>query len=125
MSSPVVLSPSIRGITYPLTVVNGNLETSTDYDLVTQQIRSVIETRYYERVMRAEYGIGDYVMEILDPSVICSAIQYSILQNVEGLTDLSVLGDWKTGGEDGLFILAITYAVNGVPQPPLTFTLAN
>ena len=125
MSSPVVLSPSIRGITYPLTVVNGNLATSTDYDLVTQQIRSVIETRYYERAMRAEYGIGDYVMEILDPSVICSAIQYSILQNVEGLTDLSVLGDWKTGGEDGLFILAITYAVNGVPQPPLTFTLAN
>ena len=125
MSSPVVLSPSIRGITYPLTVVNGNLATSTDYDLVTQQIRSVIETRYYERVMRAEYGIGDYVMEILDPSVICSAVQYSILQNVEGLTDLSVLGDWKTGGEDGLFILAITYAVNGVPQPPLTFTLAN
>ncbi len=125
MSSPVVLSPSIRGITYPLTVVNGNLATSTDYALVTQQIRSVIETRYYERVMRAEYGIGDYVLEILDPSVICSSIQYSILQNVDGLTDLSVLGDWKTGGENGLFIVGITYAVNGVPQPPLTFTLAN
>jgi hypothetical protein len=125
MSSPEVLSPSIRGLTYPLTVLNGNLTTSTDYELVTQQIRSVIETRYYERVMRAEYGIGDYVLEILDPSVICSAIQYSILQNVEGLTDLSVLGDWKTGGEDGLFILNITYEVNGVPQPPLSFTLAN
>lgn len=125
MSSPEVLSPSIRGLTYPLTVLNGNLATSTDYELVTQQIRSVIETRYYERVMRAEYGIGDYVLEILDPSVICSAIQYSILQNVGGLTDLSVLGDWKTGGEDGLFILYITYEVNGVPQPPLTFTLAN
>ena len=125
MSSPVVLSPSIRGITYPLTISNGNLATSTDYELVTQQIRSVLETRYYERVMRAEYGIGDYVLEILDPSVICSAIQYSILQNVEGLTDLSVLGDWQTGGEDGLFIIGITYAVNGVPQPPLTFTLAN
>jgi hypothetical protein len=125
MSSPEVLSPSIRGLTYPLTVLNGNLATSTDYELVTQQIRSVIETRYYERVMRAEYGIGDYVLEILDPSVICSAIQYSILQNVEGLTDLSVLGDWKTGGEDGLFILNITYEVNGVPQPPLSFTLAN
>jgi hypothetical protein len=125
MSSPEVLSPSIRGLTYPLTVLNGNLATSTDYELVTQHIRSVIETRYYERVMRAEYGIGDYVLEILDPSVICSAIQYSILQNVEGLTDLSVLGDWRTGGEDGLFILNITYEVNGVPQPPLAFTLAN
>jgi hypothetical protein len=125
MSSPVVLSPSVRGISYPLKVINGNLVTSTDYELVTQQIRSVIETRYYERVMRAEYGIGDYVLEILNPSVICSEIQYSILQNVEGLTDLSVLGDWKTGGEDGLFIVNITYAVNGVPLPPLTFTLAN
>lgn len=125
MTSPVVLSPSIRGISYPLTVSNGNLAISTDYDLVTQQIRSVVETRYYERVMRAEYGIGDYVLEILDPSVVCSSIQYSILQIVEGLTDLSVIGDWKTGGEDGLFILAITYSVNGVPQPPLTFTLAN
>jgi hypothetical protein len=125
MSTPIVLSPSIRGITYPLKISNGNLETSTDYELVTQQIRSVIETRYYERVMRAEYGIGDYVLEILDPSQICSAIQYSILQNVDGLTDLSVVGDWRTGGEDGLFIVGITYAVNGVPQPPLTFTLAN
>jgi hypothetical protein len=84
MTSPVVLSPSVRGISYPLTVLNGNLTTSTDYDLVTQQIRSVVETRYYERVMRAEYGIGDYVLEILDPSVVCSSIQYSILQIVEG-----------------------------------------
>lgn len=125
MSSPVVLSPSIRGISYPLKVSNGNLLTVTDYELITQQIRSVLETRYYERVMRAEYGIGDYVLEILDPSVICSSIQYSILQNVDGLTDLSVLGDWQTAGEDGLFILNIVYAVNGVPQPPLSFTLAN
>lgn len=125
MSEPVVLSASVRGITYPLTVVNGNLAVSTDYALVTQQIRSVIETRYYERVMRAEYGIGDYVLEVLDPAQVNSAIQYSILQNVQGLTDLSVTGDWQTGGDDGLYRLLIEYAVNGVPQPPLNFTLAN
>jgi len=103
MSEPTVLSPSVRGITYPLTVVNGNLATSTDYALTTQQIRSVIETRYYERVMRAEYGIGDYVLEILDPGQINSAIQYSILQNVEGLSDLSVTGDWRSEGDNGLY----------------------
>lgn len=125
MSDPIVLSPSIRGITYPLTIVNGNLSTSTDYALVTQQIRSVIETRYYERVMRAEYGIGDYVLEILDPGQINSAIQYSILQNVPGLTDLTVTGDWETNGDDGLYRVFIVYSVNGVPQPPLRFTLAN
>jgi hypothetical protein len=125
MSQPDVLSPNIRGISYPLTVLNGNLATSTDYALVTQQIRSVVETRYFERVMRAEYGIGDYVLEVLDPGQINSAIQYSILQNVAGLTNLSVTGDWSLSGDDGLYIIFIEYAVNGVPQPPLNFTLAN
>jgi hypothetical protein len=125
MSDPTVLSPAVRGLTYPLTVVNGNLGTSTDYATVTQQIRSVLETRYYERVMRAEYGIGDYVLEILDPGQINSAIQYSILQNVQGLSDLSVTGDWQTGGDDGLYRVFIQYSINGQPQPPLNFTLAN
>jgi hypothetical protein len=125
MSDPTVLSPALRGLAYPLTVVNGNLATSTDYASVTQQIRSVIETRYYERVMRADYGIGDYVLEILDPGQINSAIQYSILQNVQGLTDLSVTGDWRSEGENGLYKVFIEYSVNGQPQPPLNFTLAN
>jgi hypothetical protein len=125
MSEPDVLSPSIRGITYPLTVDKGNLATSVDYALITQQIRSVVETRYFERVMRAEYGIGDYVLEILDPGLINSAIQYSILQNVSGLSDLSVTGDWESQGDDGLYRVFIQYAINGVPQPPLNFALAN
>lgn len=125
MSEPVVLSPSVRGLTYPLTLNSGNLATSTDYALVSQHIRSVLETRYFERVMRADYGIGNYVLEILDPGQINSAIQYSILQNVDGLSDLSVLGDWVTNGDDGLYRIFIQYAVRGVPQPPINYTLAN
>lgn len=125
MSDPEVLSPSIRGLTYPLTVVNGNLATSVDYALVTQQIRSIVETRYFERVMRAEYGIGDYVLEILDPAQINSAIQYSILENVVSLSSLSVTGDWSTSGDDGIYRVFIQYEVDGVPQPPLSFVLAN
>jgi hypothetical protein len=125
MNEVTIMSPSVRGLTYPLTVINGNLATSTDYDLVTQQIRSVLETRYYERVMRASYGIGDYVLEVLDPGQINSAIQYSILQNVEGLSELSVQGDWITGGDDGVYKVVINYAVNGATQAPLNYTLAN
>ena len=125
MNSPEVLSPSIRGISYPLTVANGNLATSTDYSLITQQIRSIVETRYYERVMRAEYGIGDYVLEILDPGLINSAIQYSISQNVQGLSDLSVTGNWRSDGDNGLYKVYIQYEINGILQPPLNFTLAN
>jgi hypothetical protein len=123
--TPEIVSASIRGIKYPLTVQNGNLETSTDYALVSQQIRSVLECRYYERVMRATYGIDDFILEILDPSQVNSSIQYSIKQNVTGLTSLNVTGDWETSGEDGLYRVFIEYGVNGVPQPPLQFALAN
>ena len=125
MSGPVILSAAVRGISYPLTVENGNLAISTDYTLVTQQIRSIVETRYFERVMAASYGIGDYVLEILNPAQINSAIQYSILENVQGLSDLSVTGDWLTSGENGVYNIFIQYATNGVPQPPLNFSLAN
>jgi len=125
MSTPEPLSSSIRGISYPLRVLNGNLSTSVDFALITQQIRSIVETRYFERVMRAEYGIGDYVLEILDPGLINSAIQYSILQNVTSLSDLSVTGDWVTNGDNGLYNVFIQYSVNGTPQPPLSFSLAN
>jgi len=125
MSSPVILSPNIRGLSYPLTVKKGNLATATDYTLIAQQIRSVIETRYFERVMQASYGIGDYVLEIIDPGLINSAIQTSILQNVDGLTSLSIIGNWQTSGDDGLYTIKIVYGVNGVPQPPLNFNLAG
>jgi hypothetical protein len=125
MSSPELLSPNVRGIKYPLAVSNGNLATSTDYALITQQIRSVIETRYFERVMRADYGIGDYILEILEPALINSAIQTAILQNVSGISELSVQGDWITQGDDGLYKIYISYSTDGAPQPPLTFSLAN
>lgn len=119
------LSPAIRGIAYPLEVVNGTLATRTDYGLVTQQIKSILETRYYERVMRADYGIGDYVLEILDPAQINSAIQSAIWQYVQGLSSLEVTGDWQTDGENGIYTVFINYEVDGVPQPSLNFTLAN
>jgi hypothetical protein len=125
MADPVVLAPSIRGISYPLTVDNGNLATSTDYALVSQHIRSVIETRYYERVMRANYGIGDYILDTLEPGLINSAIETSINENVAEVSGVDVLGDWITNGDNGLYRLSITYSVNGVPQPPISFTLAN
>ena len=124
-TSPDVLSASIRGLRYPLTVVNGNLATSTDYSLVSQQIRSVLETRFFERVMRATYGIDDFVLGVMDPSQVNSSLQYSIKQNVPGLTSLTVKGDWLTSGEDGLYTVSIEYGVGGVPQPPLSFSLAN
>lgn len=125
MSSPQLPSTSIRGIKYPLTIVNGNLAVSDNYDLITQQIRSVVETRFFERVMRADYGVGDHTLEIMNPGLINSEFQTSILAYVDNLTSLSVTGDWLTQGDDGIYRVFITYAINGVPQPPLNFSLSS
>ena len=125
MSVTEPLSPSIRGLTYPLTIVNGNLSTSVDYAVISQQVRSVVETRYYERVMRSNYGIADQTLDVMNPGQVNSELQASIYANVPGLSDLSVTGDWQTQGDDGVYHVFIQYSVNGVPQPPMQFTLSN
>jgi phage baseplate assembly protein W len=106
-------------------VSNGNLATSTDFALKTQQIRSVLDTRYYERVMRANYGIDDFVLSVMNPGVINSTIQAAIRQNVDGLTSLQVSGDWESQGDEGVYRVYIEFAVDGVPQPPISLQLAN
>lgn len=119
------LAPSIRGIRYPLTVENGNLATSTDFALKAGQIRSVLDTRYYERVMRAGYGTDDFVLSVINPGLINSSIQTSIRQNVDGLTSLQVSGQWEVEGDDGVYRVLVEYGVDGVPQPSISFALAN
>ena len=123
--SPNYSSASIRGIKYPLTIVKGNLAVSEDLDLIAQQIRSVVETRFFERVMRADYGVSDRTLDVLDPGPINSEIHSSIQEYVNGLSGLSVEGDWLSEGEDGIYKVFILYEVNGIPQPPLQFSLAN
>lgn len=118
-------APSVRGITYPLKIVNGNLSTSTDYSLKAQEIRSIVETRFFERVMRADYGVSDRTLDILEPEVINSELETSIQEYVDGLTSVTIQGDWITGGDDGLYRIFIVYSVDGIPQPPLDFSLSS
>jgi hypothetical protein len=124
-NSPKLVAASVRGIAYPLNVVNGNLAIKTDFDLKTQEIRSVIETRFFERVMRADYGVADHTLDIINPGQINSEFQTSIMQEVQGLSSLNVSGDWLSQGDDGVYKVFIAYAIEGVPQPPLEFALAG
>jgi hypothetical protein len=117
------LQPKIRGLTYPLSLSNGGLSLSSDFDLISQHVLSVVETRWYERVMRANYGTDDYIFQVLKPALINSQFQLAVEQNVPEVEAVSVVGDW-TGSDSGLYRIIITYYVNGVPQPPLSFTLS-
>ena len=125
MSLPSPASASVRGLAYPLRIENGNLAVKADFDLKAQEIRSVLETRFFERVMRADYGVNDFTLDVIDPGLINSSIEDAIRQNVFGLSSLSVTGDWITQGEDGLYKVVILFSVNRVPQPPIDFSLSS
>jgi hypothetical protein len=75
--------------------------------------------------MRANYGIQDNILSVIDPGLINSDLQSSITENVTGLSGVTVSGDWKTGGDDGIYYVFIQYSVNGVPQSPIQFPLSN
>lgn len=113
---------SIRGLAYPLQVQNGGLQLAEDANVVEQQIISVLETRPFERIMRADYGLPDDVFETMNPAAIDSKISEAILSQVGNISDLSVRGSW-TGGDNGLYAVNILYSVDGEPQPPLTLSL--
>ena len=117
------LQPKIRGLTYPLTIADGGLSVSEDLDLVSQHVLSVVETRWYERVMRASYGTDDFIFGVVKPSVINAQFQQAIEENVPELDYAVVKGDWQSS-DNGLYRVIITYYVNGIPQPQLSFTLS-
>ena len=113
---------SIRGLSYPLQVKNGSLQLTVDDSIVEQQIISVLETRPFERVMRADYGLPDYVFETMRPAEINARISEAIVTQVAGVDDLSVTGNWDNG-DSGLYSVRIAYSVRGVLQPPLNLSL--
>ncbi|MFS0515153.1 hypothetical protein ACEYW6_10570 [Nostoc sp. UIC 10607] len=66
----------VKGIAFPLTIEKGNLKVSEDADLYKGHILSWLKTENFERVMRPEYGLKDYLFEsIQDISFIASSIQ--------------------------------------------------
>lgn len=112
----------IRGLSYPLQISNGRLSLSVDAQLIEERIISVLETRPFERIMRADYGLPDDTFETIRPTAIDAKISNAIVEQVGGIQDLSVRGSW-TQGEDGIYSVTITYSVAGNLQPPLTLSL--
>ena len=113
----------IRGLSYPLGVSNGQLTLSQDFQLVEQHIVSVLETRPFERVLRADYGLKDQIFDTLNPQEIDSYIILSIQEQVPEVTDLEISGDWERKADQGTYNVTLQYRVNGVPQPPLNLSL--
>lgn len=114
---------SVRGLKYPLEVVDGNLAISTDLVSIEDQIISVLETIPFERVMRANYGFDPGIFDTLEPNAINSRIYEQIIQEVPLVTALEVTGN-ISNADGGLYQVTIKYAVDGIPQPPLELSLS-
>lgn len=112
----------VRSLAYPLEIVNGTLKLAEDEDVVEQQIISVIETRPFERVMRADYGLIDSTFDTIDPAAIDAKISEAITEQVGGISDISVQGRWANG-ENGVYNIQIFYTVAGEPRAPLELSL--
>ena len=83
-----------RGLTYPLTLKNGNLGTTQDLSLVEEHIISVLETRPYERVMRGGYGFDPMIFHTLEPNAINARIHQAVTSQVPEVRECKLLVMW-------------------------------
>ena len=111
-----------RGLTYPLTLQNGNLGTSQDLSLVEQHIISVLETRPYERIMRGGYGFDPMIFHTLEPNAINARIHQAVTSQVPEVRELQVLGSIAPK-EEGTYQVTLRYVAFGIPAPPLSLSL--
>ena len=112
----------MRGLTYPLSIEDGNLTISTNLGLVEEHIISVLETRPRERVMRGGYGFDPKIFSTLEPNAINARIHKAVSKHVPEVEELEVRGRVSTEDE-GLYDVLLLYKVQGIPQPPLNLSL--
>jgi phage baseplate assembly protein W len=112
----------VRGLQYPLQIDSrGQLILTQDLAIVEQNIISVLETRPFERVMRATYGFDPGIFDTMEPTAISAHIAAAVEQEVPAVTNLEV--DGQVNAAESTFQVTLRYGVNGIPAPPLDLTL--
>ena len=113
----------VRGFAYPLQLnANGQIDLSEDISVVEQNIISVLETRPFERVMRADYGFDPRIFDVMEPTAINARIWLAVTTYVPAVSDLTVEGGIASA-DNGVYNVRLTYTVNGATAPPLNLSL--
>lgn len=113
----------VRGLKYPLEVVNGQLMIAEDLNVVEQNIIEILETRPTERVMRTTYGFDPKIFNTLEPNAINARIYKAVKDEVVAIDKLQVTGN-VSKGDAGTYQVTLNYSVQGVPAPPLNLSLS-
>jgi hypothetical protein len=113
----------VRGLAYPLQLgADGRLVLAEDLSTVEQNIISVLETRPFERVMRADYGFDPRIFDVMEPTAINARIWLAVTTYCPAVEDLTVEGGIALA-DSGVYNCRLTYVVNGVAAPPLNLSL--
>ncbi len=113
----------VRGFAYPIQLdANGQIELAEDVSVVEQNIISVLETRPFERVMRADYGFDPGIFDTMEPTAINARIWRAVTTYCPAVTDLTVDGGISSA-DNGVYNVLIKYSVNGTQAPPLNLSL--
>lgn len=112
---------NIRGLSYPLRLINGGLAVSTDLDLIKESIFSVLETIPSERVMQYTYGTPHLVFDSV-PSfgVVLETIRQALESQIPEVDRFDISGNID---EDGIGRVEILWTVNDLPQVPIQYQL--
>ncbi|HEY9835444.1 MAG TPA: GPW/gp25 family protein [Vampirovibrionales bacterium] len=113
--------PAKRGFAYPLKAEDGGLKLSEDLDLIRESIFEVLETRWFERVMRPSYGIPEYVFTaVQNVDVVAEQIRQALETQVRDVDSFRVTGEIT---DDGVMRLDIDYTISKVSQPSIRYLL--
>lgn len=98
-----------QSLAYPLRLAaNGGLELATEHEVTQDRIRSILETRPGEMIMRSNYGLSDQAFTAIpSPDVISERIRQAIEIQMRG--QVSVFVSSQLTAEDGLLELQIDW----------------
>lgn len=101
---------TITGISYPLNIVNGQLQTSSDVALVADHIKAVLETETQERLGRANFGLPDYTFSGYPDFLRVGSDIQERLENTIPEAQFSVK---SALGDDGIGRVVVEWAYRG------------
>lgn len=105
----------MKSITFPLTLIDGDLAVDQDAtEIIQSEILSILQTRKHERVFRQNYGTPNFLLRKLDINYLLIEINAALQISLVGLGFAQVVVDVSSNISElqqGLVNLIISYKV--------------
>lgn len=108
---------TLRGLSYPLRLNgSGGLSISSDVDRLREQIMEILTTRFFERVMRNEFGTDYFIFESPAKGAIEASLNQALQSQLDSEIEFAITVE---PDESGSFFILIQWWSEGVPEQSL------